>query len=603
MKKAGAVSVILILTMIISLFTFAGAEYKTSEWAVPEVSAFEGEGLLPAGFPEDLTAGVNRAEFAALAVSVYEKCEGAITPDTGSRIFDDTDDINVLKAYKIGVVNGVSATEFMPERGITRQEMCTMMSRLMDALGVNAPVTMQYIYFDDGDDIADWADGAVQLMYKLGIVKGVSDSAKVAVIAPLSGATREQAAVMVWRLYKGYIAPDAQGGTQTQTVRTGVAVSENSRVAAGDYTSFYIDNTGVLYAWGRNDKYQLGLDVNDHITGARRVAQNVSAVAAAGSHGYYITGGTLYAFGDGETPHVMLENVRYVLAQRNRTYAITNGGALYAWGEGDLYTLGTGSEADVYTPVKVLDNVAKVSVSGGFASALTYGGDVYQWGDTRMVSALYGTDDIKNKTPALIMSGVRDISAGTSHLLMITNENVLYGWGGNFSGQIDPAHKGTRYDEPKLMETGVGGAWAGSEITFYTDLEQNLYTMGKNTGSRMGTSKVKADETADEPMYVTYNVEKLCINDNSVFAIKSNGALWSWGQNFNYRLGRDSENDSRDARQLMGETGELAFGFDHTLFLTTGERLYAWGLNEENQCGPKADTLNRFNVPSLYIFR
>ena len=82
MKKAGAVSVILILTMIISLFTFAGAEYKTSEWAVPEVSAFEGEGLLPAGFPEDLTAGLNRAELAPqTAQAAVSELEGEDEPE------------------------------------------------------------------------------------------------------------------------------------------------------------------------------------------------------------------------------------------------------------------------------------------------------------------------------------------------------------------------------------------------------------------------------------------------------------------------------------------------------------------------------------------
>ncbi len=249
MKKAKAVSTLLVFALLISLFCFAGAEYKTSEWADAEVSGFKDAGLMPGGFPEDLTVSVNRAEFAAIAVAVYEKQAGTISADTGSRVFDDTNDINVLKAYKIGVVNGVSEVQFMPERGITRQEMCTMLSRLVDALGVNAPVTMQYVIFDDEDDISDWADSSVQLMYKLGIVKGVSDNAKTAVIAPLSGATREQAIAMVWRLYTGFIAPGS-GGQTVSPVKTGVSQSETSRIAAGDYTSFYIDDKGVLYAWG-----------------------------------------------------------------------------------------------------------------------------------------------------------------------------------------------------------------------------------------------------------------------------------------------------------------------------------------------------------------
>ncbi|MBR2742402.1 MAG: S-layer homology domain-containing protein [Clostridia bacterium] len=603
MKKAKVISLILAAALMVSLFTFAGAEFKTSPWAEEEIAAFEAEGLMPAEFPEDLTVSVNRAEFATVAVSIYEKYKGALAADESGRIFDDTDDINVSKAYKIGVVNGVSATQFMPERGITRQEICTMLSRLVDALGVNVPVTMQYIIFDDADEIAEWADASVQRMYKLGIVKGVSDDAETAVIAPLAGATREQAIAMAWRLYTGYIKT-SQSGTAASAPVKGVAMNEPLRIAAGDYTSFYIDDKGVLYAWGRNDRYQLGLANNDHTTTARRVTGGVSSVAAAGSHAYYIIDGQLFAFGDGETPHVMLENVRFVLPQRNRTYAVTNDGALYVWGDGSLYALGTGSEDEVYTPVKILDNVAKVTAMGGFAAALTRGGDVYQWGDTRMVSALYGTDTIKNKTPALIMSGVRDISAGTSHLLMITASDELYGWGGNFSGQIDPSHQGTRFDEPKLIASRVRGAWAGNEMTFYTDYEKELYSMGRNTAGRLGDDKVGIDETVTSPVHVTYGVEELYINDNAIFAVKTNNALWSWGQNVNNRLGRDSYEDySRYAKQVIAGAGVLAFGFDHTLFLMEGERLYTWGLNEENQCGPTAETLNKFNVPTQFIFR
>lgn len=606
-KAKKIIALFVTVIMAVSCFTFAGASYIMHDWAKAEVLEFEAWGLMPKDFPTDLTSDITRAEFSSLAVSVYEKCRGEIKL-TGENVFSDTSDENVLKAREIGVTEGVSDTEFMPERNITRQEICVMLSRLLNSLDINVAVTMQIVIFDDSDLIAPWADNSVQLMYKLGVINGVSDDAETAVVAPLNSTTRQQAIAMVWRMYDKHIkesvtdkGEEPKDLPSAGSAPSSVAKSEPSKIAAGDYTSYKVNGEGVLSAWGKNDVYQLGLKNNNETVYTMNVSQNVSSVAAAASHAYYISNGVLYAFGDGETPHALLENVRYVLALRDKSFAITNDGELYSWGRGAMYTLGTGDTDDVNVPVKILDNVSKVTAYSGFAAALTSDGTVYQWGDTRIVSEVYGAEDIENKMPTPIMKNVADIACGSSHLLMLSADGELYGWGSNLSGQLIPGANGGRYSEPVLVASGVDKMWAANEITFYTNSDKYLYAIGKNTGWRMGSAEVKDNELAKEPAPVTSNVEKLFINDNSVFAIKSDAKVWVWGQNFNYRLGLKDEKDRHTPAHLSEIDGALdfAFGFDHTLAITD-DSLYVWGQNEENQCTSRYNEFKKYTSPILH---
>jgi len=213
------------------------------------------------------------------------------------------------------------------------------------------------------------------------------------------------------------------------------------------------------------------------------------------------------------------------------------------------------------------------------------------------VSVLYGTDDIENKTPSFIMDGVCDIACGTSHLLMLTPMGDLYGWGSNLSGQLIPLTAGNRYNEPVLVKSGVRGMWADNEITYYTNTEKDLYVIGKNIGERMGNNSIDENELTTEPLFVLGNVEKVFINGNSAFAIKSDGWAWAWGKNYNYRLGIGNENDKRTPTPLIKGAITFAFGYDHTLMQRDDGKLYLWGLNEENQCSSRTYEYKQYKEP------
>ncbi|MBQ9620464.1 MAG: hypothetical protein IJR41_00820, partial [Atopobiaceae bacterium] len=79
---------------------------------------------------QDLTQPITRAEFAAVVVKVFENLSGGKAVPIVNNPFTDTKDVEVLKAYGIGAVNGTSATTFTPNALLNREQCATMLTRV-----------------------------------------------------------------------------------------------------------------------------------------------------------------------------------------------------------------------------------------------------------------------------------------------------------------------------------------------------------------------------------------------------------------------------------------------------------------------------------------
>ena len=99
-------------------------------------------------------------------------------------------------AAQAGVAQGVGGGRFDPDAPVSRQDLAVFLYRYMTYAGIEPPVTQQYIVFADQEDIADYAQQAIQVLYKLGILQGVEEDS----VNPLGGATRAEAAAMLHRL-------------------------------------------------------------------------------------------------------------------------------------------------------------------------------------------------------------------------------------------------------------------------------------------------------------------------------------------------------------------------------------------------------------------
>jgi|GEM_PF-2442629 len=165
---------------------------QPSIWAADLVNAAIAEGLVPLNLQALYTRATTRAEFASLAVALYENIGGEIT---GRSTFADTSDVDVQKAAYIGVVLGVGNNMFDPHAPLTREQAAIMLSRLVTAAGRSLP--QHTATFADNAQISSWAFNYVGPIQAAGIMTGVGDN----MFAPRDPYTREQSIVTIMRLF------------------------------------------------------------------------------------------------------------------------------------------------------------------------------------------------------------------------------------------------------------------------------------------------------------------------------------------------------------------------------------------------------------------
>lgn len=196
---------------------------RTSAWAKDEMTEANLRRLVPdALLDSDMSRPATRAEFAAVAVRLREVLAGEEAPRAEIPFADALEHplrADIEKAYALGVTLGTSETTFDPDARITREQLATMLCRVVKGrvfpdwtpqTDGDFPLDAGDVepYADD-DRISEFAREAVYYMTSLGVMQGVGEGR----FAPRSvtdqerdalyaTATREQAVVTALRLYQ-----------------------------------------------------------------------------------------------------------------------------------------------------------------------------------------------------------------------------------------------------------------------------------------------------------------------------------------------------------------------------------------------------------------
>ena len=170
---------------------------EVSDWAREQVDSAAVKGLMPDGLGDDFTVNITRAEFAALAVKLYEAMSGETAPAPGESPFSDTNETVIIQANALGIVNGVGDGKFAPDALVTREQAATMLSRVYTKLGGEIP-EVAATTFADNDKISNWAMDAVAFMASKEILNGVGNNQ----FAPQGNASIEQALAIALRMFE-----------------------------------------------------------------------------------------------------------------------------------------------------------------------------------------------------------------------------------------------------------------------------------------------------------------------------------------------------------------------------------------------------------------
>lgn len=183
---------------------------NASNWAIPELNKASELGLIPDILKgADMTKPITREEFAELAVLLYEKTTEK-TAETTENPFTDTKNTQILKAFKLGITTGTSATTFTPKKLINREQCAAMLFRTLKAINPEGDYSIVGMKdFPDQKNISDYAVEATKYMAKIGIIKG-NDKGEFMPKATTTAqeatgfgmATREAAILMTVRAYE-----------------------------------------------------------------------------------------------------------------------------------------------------------------------------------------------------------------------------------------------------------------------------------------------------------------------------------------------------------------------------------------------------------------
>ncbi len=236
---------------------------NASAWASAELKKADDYGLIQDSLKgADMTKPITREEFAELAVKLYEKTTGTAATAASPNPFTDTNNPEILKAFKVGVTTGTSATTFAPKELTNREQVATMLSR---AIRVMAPggdfSTTGAPSFSDKKDISSWALDHVLFMARLGIIKGTDGkfmpkaTTTAQTATGYATTTREQAIAMSVRSFEQMDTIKASKGSETQpspVVTPAPAVTQPAQKVNPTEPSQPLTESGsIVGKWGK----------------------------------------------------------------------------------------------------------------------------------------------------------------------------------------------------------------------------------------------------------------------------------------------------------------------------------------------------------------
>ncbi|OGO84465.1 MAG: hypothetical protein A2Y22_05510 [Clostridiales bacterium GWD2_32_59] len=455
----------------------------------------------------------------------------------------------------------------------------------------------------------------------VGVIGNLSGIVQVAAGDNHTVALREDGTVYAWG-YNGNGQLGNNSGTASSTPvqvvgagGTGILTEINQIAASGNYT-LALKNDGTVYAWGYNDKGQLGDNTVTQklypvqvLGGLSGVTQIAAASSTVGSTAMALkSDGTVYAWGynnvgqigDGTVveKHIPvqvlggLSGVTKINIKKDSAVALVGDGTLYTWGDNTYGALGNNTTTPSTTPVHVLDvgGIGNINLGAGAPSAPT-GVAVTPVGGTLIGNKLNKTNTNMIGVATIRMGeatgGHADLYVGET---LIATDNILAAGDGKVTfnlGQTAAAVQAAAVQAAvvsggnvKVRLTNAGG--------YYTD-------------SILNNPTLVVDYAGSYPP-----VTPMVGGTGNTVALKNDGSVWTWGNNNYGLIGNNTLITTAVPTQVLGVggTGTLtgitqvsATGSTRTTAVKGSDgTVYAWGYNAQGQLGNNTQTSSKTPV-------
>lgn len=336
------------------------------------------------------------------------------------------------------------------------------------------------------------------------------------------------------------------------------------------------------------------------------------------------------------------------------SFAVSATGRVFAWGKNNYGQLGDGSRMDRNQPVEITsqfnltdgDYIRRIAAGVDTTFAITNNGDTYVWGDCRdyldgQTNRVYTEQVTPRLATSWLGENIRQISLGNKSAISVRNDGLLTTWGRNLSGELGrtPVGVANRWSEVSsayhinenfdLVEGDeIIDIEAGNGVMAVLTKYHRVYIWGNDQTGMLGlggekpnpADDVTGNDMSSAPLDITDNfdlpsddcISQISIGNSHVLAVSQYGQVFSWGEGDYGQLGSEVElnqpiitditdrfnlpDDVVIERVLASGAGDPQVA-SYSYAIDSEGRVYGWGGSAKGL--PGINAITNTNIPTI----
>ena len=178
--------------------------------------------------------------------------------------------------------------------------------------------------------------------------------------------------------------------------------------------------------------------------------------------------------------------------------------------------------------------------------------------------------------------GVKQLSAGWYHTMLLKTDGTLWAVGTNDSGRIGGGHYISYMSTFTQILTDVIQVSSGHGQTAALKSDGTLWMTGYNASGQLGDGSLVSSLNFKQ---ILTDVKSVSAGMDHTLAIKTDGTLWATGRNSDYQFGADIGAYSTRFVQVLTDVKSVAAGYRHSMAIRTDNTLWVTGDNTYGQLG------------------